>query len=548
MTQTAIARMRAKGAVLTSRFPIFGRWPGSAKSQLWVVVVFLVIAWIGFSLYTEIQEDAYITFRYASNLAQGNGFTFNPGERVLGTTTPLFTVLLATWGFLGGTGSIPLVAVILGVGAMAGSLVLLYQLLEKLGLEHAFRMASVILLGLHPDVLWTAAGGMETPLVLFAMTAAGHCFVARRPVLLACAAAALVLLRPDGAIWGAVLFFGLGVSRRWRELILSASVFGVLLLPWIVFSTIYFGNPLPHSIIAKKAIAFRAEVTSAWDHLVAYGAWFLNHLGFHEGPFYSRPFLILLTTLAVLGAVELHRKFGPRAAPFIAFPPCFIAAFTIGSAPTIFRWYILPLVWSLAVLSGFGFRSLIRAVRRAERSSVPAYLLLAILFVVAAGLAARWADLFISFHRHGEIQVLTRNVGLWLEQATPEAAVVATEPIGYIGYFSKRPILDLAGLISPPVVQLMRARRSNAGAFAGVVEQLVPDYVVLRSFEVDCNRHFYGGPLFETPAQQRSFESRYRELRRFSSPRLEGTRRHERHLTLYCRRGSPCNSVDRPAG
>jgi len=34
-------------------------------------------------------DDAYITFRYAQNLAAGLGFVYNAGERVLGTTTPL---------------------------------------------------------------------------------------------------------------------------------------------------------------------------------------------------------------------------------------------------------------------------------------------------------------------------------------------------------------------------------------------------------------------------------------------------------------------------
>src|SRR5437588_12706743 len=46
-------------------------------------------------------EDAYITLRYAENLASGNGFVYNLGEHVLGTTTPLFTLLLAGGGALG---------------------------------------------------------------------------------------------------------------------------------------------------------------------------------------------------------------------------------------------------------------------------------------------------------------------------------------------------------------------------------------------------------------------------------------------------------------
>ncbi len=40
-------------------------------------------------------DDSYITYRYARNLIAGDGFVFNPGERVLGTTTPLYTSLMA---------------------------------------------------------------------------------------------------------------------------------------------------------------------------------------------------------------------------------------------------------------------------------------------------------------------------------------------------------------------------------------------------------------------------------------------------------------------
>jgi len=40
-------------------------------------------------------DDAYITYRYSENIANGLGFVFNPGERVEGTSTFLFTVLLA---------------------------------------------------------------------------------------------------------------------------------------------------------------------------------------------------------------------------------------------------------------------------------------------------------------------------------------------------------------------------------------------------------------------------------------------------------------------
>ena len=40
------------------------------------------------------NDDAFITYRYARNIASGQGFVFNPGERLLGTTTPLYTLSL----------------------------------------------------------------------------------------------------------------------------------------------------------------------------------------------------------------------------------------------------------------------------------------------------------------------------------------------------------------------------------------------------------------------------------------------------------------------
>ncbi|MBN97985.1 MAG: hypothetical protein CME16_01875, partial [Gemmatimonadetes bacterium] len=44
--------------------------------------------------YNFIADDAFITLRYAQNLASGDGLVFNLGERVEGFTSPLWTLLL----------------------------------------------------------------------------------------------------------------------------------------------------------------------------------------------------------------------------------------------------------------------------------------------------------------------------------------------------------------------------------------------------------------------------------------------------------------------
>ena len=56
----------------------------------------LIVAAVAASRFVDYAyDDAYITYRYARNLATGHGFVYNLGDLYLGTTTPLYTLLLA---------------------------------------------------------------------------------------------------------------------------------------------------------------------------------------------------------------------------------------------------------------------------------------------------------------------------------------------------------------------------------------------------------------------------------------------------------------------
>ncbi|MEM7356852.1 MAG: hypothetical protein AAF657_38920, partial [Acidobacteriota bacterium] len=55
------------------------------------------------------HDDAYITYRYAENLARGGGLSFNRGEPYLATTTPLLTLGLAALDRLAPSVPIPVI-------------------------------------------------------------------------------------------------------------------------------------------------------------------------------------------------------------------------------------------------------------------------------------------------------------------------------------------------------------------------------------------------------------------------------------------------------
>jgi hypothetical protein len=61
------------------------RCSSASSSRAWCLMVF------------PLFDDAFIIFRYAKNLVAGHGFVYNPGERVLGTTAPLWGMVSAIY-------------------------------------------------------------------------------------------------------------------------------------------------------------------------------------------------------------------------------------------------------------------------------------------------------------------------------------------------------------------------------------------------------------------------------------------------------------------
>ena len=66
-----------------------------------------------------------------------------------------------------------------------------------------------------------------------------------------------------------------------------------------------------------------------------------------------------------------------------------------------------------------------------------------------------------------------RAIGIYLNALATPGQVVAAEDIGYIGFYSKRTILDRDGLISPQVIPY-----NEKGEYEQVVLDFHPDWVV----------------------------------------------------------------------
>ena len=301
-----------------------------------LVIAVGVVAWSLFRWSTGIVlEDALITYRFAENLALGNGFAFNPGERVLGTTTPLFTVLLALLGLVFGPDRIPVASVVVSILAAAGCAAFLYATLRVWSLGERAATLAALAFVLHPDVLWSTAGGMETALVLFFMAASLWALSVGRGALAAACAGLLVLTRPDGLIWALAILGALAFEKR-RAVLRDVAIFAAVILPWIVFATLYFGSPVPQSLVAKSVTAGAGNPLVLLKPSTVRDAWtaFADWMPFPpDGGFSPFEFALGFVLVALGVRSLLSRSPRPAMVVLISFPALFALAYYLGRAP-----------------------------------------------------------------------------------------------------------------------------------------------------------------------------------------------------------------------
>ena len=94
-------------------------------------ILIVLYAGLSFFMGSIIDEDAFIYFRCAENILQGNGYVFNPGgEHVEACSSITWLYMLAMAGWLGF--NIIISAKVLGILCGAVSLILIYKIMGSI--------------------------------------------------------------------------------------------------------------------------------------------------------------------------------------------------------------------------------------------------------------------------------------------------------------------------------------------------------------------------------------------------------------------------------
>jgi hypothetical protein len=514
--------------------------PSRAGTIVFVVAACLVC--LVYTLYTkQTWEDSLITLRHCENLLNGNGLTYNPGEKVHGFTSPINVLLLTLCHFV--TGGSSYVATfwlyrVFTIAAFAASGVLLLKTINDtpprwsaakwfLGIFYLFDVKTVAF----------SVNGMETGFMLL--------FVAWAVYLLSRSNAdqwlwrglcwgGLMWTRPDGCVY--IVAFALAeliflcTSRRVTVVSLakSAAVCLTVFGPWLAWAWSYYGSPIPHTIIAKTNLELGPlnQLVAAMDSYVAvlitmaaqafrpiYYAEQTHWLG---DEIFER---ILSGSTVFVGLVALlyfiypaRDRFGRAMSFCFAFVCSYFTYMTI-----VYPWYYpaATLLGATAFTRCATFFALTSNAQDQPRCGWPVRKVVALvaLVVLAAGAMLLFGPAALEQRVHqAEIEMGNRAlIGKWLKENGSITERVYLEPLGYIGYFSGMQMNDYPGLVSPEVVrirhQLSKDKQSIQMARLLVIPELKPEWVVLRFGEFQAMTRL---PMFE------AFKKDYTFMREFS--------------------------------
>lgn len=388
------------------------------------------------------HDDAFITYRYGENCARGRGLVFNPGERVLGFTSPLHVLVAAGLHAAVGHAALPRVLAALGCAAWtAQSLVVARLLTGALERRAAWVVGALIAVGGVGSQRWVA---LETNLAVALSLGALALALEDRWRAAALVAGLACLARPDAGIM-ALLLAAYGTSRLRARMLVPGAVFLAVVLPWVVFATVYFGSPVPEPLRVKF------QRTGLGEYLV--------HV-LREGPLTlwgveaPSAWLVAVTWLfAVAGAAVLVRRERPLGL-LVAYGLLHLVSYLYLRPFRAHEWHLYP---GLLVLGVCSWSCLLQI--PARRFRIPGIVaLLAICSVRTLAFARQYPTAYW----FGARDQTYRAAGEFLRANVRPGERVAAVEVGTLGYFSDATLYDLGGLITRAPVIAARPPRPYA--------------------------------------------------------------------------------------
>ena len=391
-------------------------------------------------------DDAWIHQTYARNLGLHGVMAFFPGQPSTGSTSFGWTVLLAA-GYLLRIPYFLWTYFLGGLFAIATAFTAAYLSQIYFGnFKNAMIVAVICILEWH--LAWASVSGMEIGLFTFLSLVFFLLLLQKvSPLIMGGLVGIIVLVRPEGILLA--IIYGLSViftqPREMKRLLLEIVVFllafSIIISPWILFNYMYSHRPFPNTISAKfmqygYPWSLWKSLKYPWDVLL----YFLN------GP------LLLLVPSA---GFSIYKAFRMKSIPQLytwMWALTLVGLYAV-ALPTIYDQgrYLMPLI-PLVIIYG------VEELTHLLTNLVQSFLLRQVIWLALFGMVILlWINGASDYAYR--IQLFNRvhmQAAKWINTNLSQDAVLATHDIGILGYHTGRQIVDLAGLVTPEIVPVMR--------------------------------------------------------------------------------------------
>ena len=456
--------------------------------------------WTAFSHPGSWEDDAYIFFCYAQNFADGGGLAFNPGEPSFGITSVLWTILLGLFSQATRLETLTAAKILCAV-LFAGSVWIFARLAQDRTGNPALGLWVGVLAAVCPPLVFAVVSGMEIALTMFLLTALAASFFLTSPKKFLAGGifiGLLFLTRPEN-----LLFFPIGVflividgGRRGQKFFNFALGFAAVALPWFFYFYSRSGLILPPTRAGKLLLFLPMQFGLSLEEFQRAGL--VERLGIAARSmavlFKVKNFLIFVPFLLLTGYYILRNR--------IAFTRFWLAdaAYFLGLVllfgfffPLIKLRYFIHTYPFFIFASALGFYHLWADMKTKWPVFTHPFWTKAGALVLLLSVPIMGFFTARKFAASSQQQDIRREIGLWLKENTPVDARVALEPIGAIGYYCKRYIVDLGGLVQPEAWPYMRdGQYSRTDSLLAFLERKKVDYVI------DYSHHPWAGRVVET--------------------------------------------------
>lgn len=422
---------------------------------LWIVLGAIIIYGYSFLL----QDDAYIFYTYAKNIAEGSGYVFNPGEHVNATTSPLYTLLLALIFFIVKhlfPNSVPIIGQTIGYISLLILILFLVKVFKK---QKSEMFPTFVILIFVANPLLKYGTGMETFLNLSLITGSNYYFTTRKYSLAFFLAGLSILARLDSALFVLILFaFYVHDERRFPSLTVISS-FLAAIIPWFIFSKIYFGSFMPTTVGVK--------LTQYDWGMFGKGLIFIKGILNKVPGTYLTAAILAIVILFCAAALFLNRdkiKLDKFSVIILVWGTMLflIYAFILNAPPS--PWYYTPFILPITVLIS---KTLLLYYEKINKKIKQAALVF--LFIISAVLPLKTIS-----DGYNPRYIYYREAAAYLNNKAKQGTYISADEIGILGYYYKQgKIIDCLGLITPEAEEHLLKKD-----FAWYITKYKPEFIV----------------------------------------------------------------------